>query len=597
MGPKGTRTRSPVGLRLRIVAALLVSFLASVAAMAFVLDQWRGVARVQASITQAWLPLAEDTDGLQQFQQRLAADVERLLRADEPVRGTPAARVYAEALADRVGVANIHVESLTALAVTAEERALAHQATAQLERIAQLELDVSRVVGRLVESGDRSDADALRASLQALADEVSRLRRLAVGRVSELTAEADERRARATALAAAAAAGALAVSVAMAIAVVYALRPIQRLTAEVRRVAAGDRLRPVEIGGTDEIGALAQGFDEMARALDARDTALQQRADEKNRLSRYLGSVLDGLGEALLVVEDGVVTLANPAAVTVWGAEVGRPSPSALRVDGPAQGPGGTLHEVRRRPFGETGHVVVASDVTEALRTRDRLARTERLAVVGQMLAQVTHEVRNPLNALSLNAELLADELAALDPDRRTEAWELLGVVTGEIERLTAVTAHYLQLARPAGSGVAAEDLGQMLHDVARLLGPELLRDGVSVEVSASAGTVLPVDGARIRQALVNIVRNAAQAGARAVVLRAEVDGVETRLVAEDDGAGFEEGDRQRAGEPFFTTRPDGTGLGLAVTRQAVEAHGGELRLEQPATGRGARVVLALPLV
>jgi nitrogen fixation/metabolism regulation signal transduction histidine kinase len=587
----------PIGLRVRIVAALLVSFLASQAAMGFLLSQWRGVARVQSSLTQAWLPLAEDTDGLQQFQQRLEADVERLLRDVEPIRGTPAARVYSEALADRVAVANIHVLAVDSLAQTAAERALAHQAAAQLERIGQLDRAVSAAVGRLVEAGDRSGAEAMRKDLRALADEVSRLRRLAVGRVSDLNAEAEARRTRATALAAIGAASALVVSAAMAVAVLFALRPIQRLTAEVRRVAAGDRLRPVEIGGTDEIGALAAGFDEMARALDARDTALQQRADELNRLSRYLGSVLDGLGEALIVVEDGVVTLANPAAVAVWGAEVGRPLPEALRQDGPAQGTQGTLHEVRRRPFGDTGHVVVASDVTDAMRTRDRLARSERLAVVGQMLAQVTHEVRNPLNALSLNAELLAEELAALDAERRTEAWEILGVVTGEIERLTAVTAHYLQLARPAGSGVLPEDLGQMLLDVARLLGPEMERGGVHLDVAAGPATVLQVDGARIRQALVNIVRNAAQAGARVVSLSCEVDAAEVRLVAEDDGPGFDAATRDRAGEPFFTTRPDGTGLGLAVSRQAVEAQGGELRLGGASGGRGARVVLALPLV
>ena len=103
----------------------------------------------------------------------------------------------------------------------------------------------------------------------------------------------------------------------------------------------------------------------------------------------------------------------------------------------------------------DQGVLVVVADVTEQARAKERLARSERLALIGQMLAQITHEVRNPLNALSLNAEMLGDELVGLDPDRRTESWEILDVVAGEIERLTAVTGHYLQLARrpPAERG------------------------------------------------------------------------------------------------------------------------------------------------
>ncbi len=564
--------------------------------MGFLWVQWRGVARVQAAITEAWLPLADDADGLHQFQQRLGADVERLLRTEDRPLTMPAARVYAEALADGVGVARVHVSAVRAFAETSEDRALANKADALVTRIEQLHQQVAASVASLVDGNAATVATQLRSDLSALGDEVTRLRQLAAGRVTELSAEADARRTRATALAFVGSGAAALVSIFVAVAVIVALRPIQTLTEEVRRVAAGNRLRPIELGGTDEIGALAQGFDEMARALDARDRTLVDRAEELNRLSRYLASVLDGIGETLIVEEHGLVTLANPAAQRVWGASVGMPLPERLRGDGSTVGPAATQHEVRRNPFGEAGHVVVVTDVSEALKTRDRLARSERLAVVGQMLAQVTHEVRNPLNALSLNAELLAEELAALDPHRRTEAWDLLAIVSGEIDRLTRVTAHYLQLARPTGAEVAVEDLGQLLLDVARLLGPELERRSVTLTVSATALPAVMVDGARIRQAVLNIVRNAGEAGARTVSLRIEVDETEARVIADDDGPGFTPMDHDRAGEPFYTTRAHGTGLGLAISRQAVEAHGGELRLGTADNGHGARVVLALPV-
>jgi signal transduction histidine kinase len=254
----------------------------------------------------------------------------------------------------------------------------------------------------------------------------------------------------------------------------------------------------------------------------------------------------------------------------------------------------GLDHEVRAVPFGSAGVIVVVSDVTDQRRALERAARSERLALVGQMLAQITHEVRNPLNAISLNAEMLGDEIDRLDPEQRTEAGLLLGTISSEIERLVAVTAHYLQLARRPRARLVSEDLGELVGDVARLLHAELGQAGVALEVRAEALPAQLVDGNQLRQALLNVVRNAVEAGARRLRIEVGSDEAEVRLALVDDGPGMTTEEVSRAFDPFYSTKATGTGLGLAITRQILEDHDGTVRVDS-APGSGTTVTLAWP--
>jgi two-component system NtrC family sensor kinase len=228
------------------------------------------------------------------------------------------------------------------------------------------------------------------------------------------------------------------------------------------------------------------------------------------------------------------------------------------------------------------------------LKQQDRLARAERLAWVGQMLAQITHEVRNPLNAMSLNAELLAEDLEALPLDRRQESLEMLGTVRSEIERLEKITEHYLALARRPAPTMVPTDPVELVRGVARLLEEQLRRDGVELELELAEGELVDLDPDQLRQALLNVVRNAAEAGAERVSIRLHrgEDGLD--VVVSDDGPGFPAEDAARAFDPFFTTKAKGSGLGLAITRQILEDHAGTVLLEP--TDQGTRLVLRLPL-
>jgi signal transduction histidine kinase len=228
----------------------------------------------------------------------------------------------------------------------------------------------------------------------------------------------------------------------------------------------------------------------------------------------------------------------------------------------------------------------MARAVAERDAERERRLRSERLALVGQMLAQVTHEVRNPLNALSLNAELLLEDIRGADFPDRESATVLATGLMGEIRRLEAVTERYLDLARRPAVSLAAEDPEVLARSVVRVEEEALRRAGVEVSVVV-VGPVraITLDGGVVRRALLNVLQNAAQCGAHAIVVRVTCEPTGLLIAVEDDGPGVPPEVRAHLFEPFFTTRVTGTGLGLAVARQSLEDAGGSLAFRPGSPG------------
>ncbi len=225
----------------------------------------------------------------------------------------------------------------------------------------------------------------------------------------------------------------------------------------------------------------------------------------------------------------------------------------------------------------------MALAVAERDAERERRVRSERLAMVGQMLAQVTHEVRNPLNALSLNVELLLEDVRAADFPGQPGAETLAVGLMGEIRRLEAVTERYLDLARRPALVLAPEDPVALVRSVVAVEEEAMRRGGVAVGVRdlGVAGRSVEIDGGVLRRALYNLLQNAAQAGARQVTVQVGFEPGDAGGVlivrVQDDGRGVPESVRAHLFEPFYTTRVEGTGLGLAVARQSIEDAGGTL--------------------
>jgi signal transduction histidine kinase len=232
---------------------------------------------------------------------------------------------------------------------------------------------------------------------------------------------------------------------------------------------------------------------------------------------------------------------------------------------------------------------MVGEDVTERVQVRERLARSERLALVGQMLAQITHEVRNPLNAMSLNAELLAEEISGQEPQA------MLATITGEIRRLELLTARYLDLSRRRQPNISPADPLALTRRALEVEEEVLKRAGVTATVSGSKSAVVSLDADALSRALRNLVRNAVEAGAKHIDIHVLQQPEEVRLTVTDDGPGLPQAQADQVFEPFFTTKAKGTGLGLAISRQELEEIGGQLLCTQADTG-GAAFTMVLPL-
>jgi signal transduction histidine kinase len=221
----------------------------------------------------------------------------------------------------------------------------------------------------------------------------------------------------------------------------------------------------------------------------------------------------------------------------------------------------------------------------------------EKPPLVEAIAAGIAHEVRNPLNALQINLEILEEEISEIVPDRNSHVFEVIGKIAGELRSLDNFVTEFLRFARPPRLNRQPVAVRLLLADLVTFVGPECSRKGVSVSLAVEGGPeTVVVDAFQLKHAVLNLVLNALQATPKggAIAIEAGGDDRALEIRVRDGGEGMSEGVLPRAFDAFFTTREGGTGLGLPIARRIVEAHGGRLVL-QSREGEGTLATLSLP--
>jgi signal transduction histidine kinase len=229
------------------------------------------------------------------------------------------------------------------------------------------------------------------------------------------------------------------------------------------------------------------------------------------------------------------------------------------------------------------------------------LRRRDRLAAMGELASAVAHEIRNPLNSIVMSAQRLRgeflDETAPAGSESRGELEQLLGAVSSEARRINDIVQQFLEFARPPKLAPREADLGSEVQQLVDATRPLAMSRGVVLEAEVANAGMGVFDPAQLRQALENLLRNAIEAtpSSGKVVVTARSGPKGHSIEVRDSGVGIAQDDLPRIFDLYFTTKPNGTGVGLAVSQQIVSAHGGRIEVKSD-LGLGTRMTIHLPL-
>ena len=402
-----------------------------------------------------------------------------------------------------------------------------------------------------------------------------------------------------------------------------ALRPIRDIAAQLDRISAGEydsgpttAKDPTE--SMDELG-------QMRRKIKQVGQHLRGVHEIFSSLRENMNSVMAGLEDGLILfTRDARAVMVSPAAEKFLGAPasdflgrrvtqifpVGHPLFEALRLEGDelremASETDLETQDGRKRVSVSVQEIQGAGERMGALLTlRDldslesintQLQVSERLAAVGRITAGVAHEVKNPLNSMRLWLENLKE---SLPPDRDGATAQAVNVLDAEIDRLDAVVKRFLDFSRPMDVRLEPTQLAELLREVLEVAQPQLQRAKVVVARLLPIG--IPevfVDRDLLKQAVLNLVLNAVDAmpGGGQLQLTLSRRGEVAEITVGDTGKGIPPELRQKVFQLFFTTRPGGSGIGLASTFRIVQLHNGSINFTSE-VGRGTTFRIELPL-
>ena len=238
----------------------------------------------------------------------------------------------------------------------------------------------------------------------------------------------------------------------------------------------------------------------------------------------------------------------------------------------------------------------IGSDVSEQRELERRAQTAEKLAAAGTLTAGLAHEIRNPLNAASLQLSVLTRHLKRIEAPERAPADETIELVQAELKRLDVLLEDFLAFARPRALLRDRLELTQLIREVVTLEQPVANEDGCLLSAELTPGIRVDADNSALRQVFLNLIKNALEAAHSEVMVRTFEEAGEAVVLIEDDGPGIPEELHERIFEPFYTTKSGGTGLGMAIAHTIMTNHHGGLSFS-PRPGGGTIMRVTLPVV
>ncbi len=398
-------------------------------------------------------------------------------------------------------------------------------------------------------------------------------------------------------------------------------RPVGMLISAAERVRSGDLLVRVEEAATgDELAGLSRAFNRMTGQLAAQRSELMDAYSQIDERRRFTETVLSGVSAGVIGLDaQGRIELPNRTADELLGLDlltaIGKPlaeivpefdgllgevskHPDKARTAEIQIGPSNLRRTLLVRIGAELsggrtdGYVVTFDDITE-------LQAAQRKAAWADVARRIAHEIKNPLTPIQLSAERLKRRFAKeiqSDPETFSLCADTIIRHVGDIGRMVDEFSAFARMPQPI---IKSDDVGRIAREA--LVLQKTARPGIVWNVSIpEQGPIVSCDRRMIRQALTNLLQNAADAvamrqGAGCIALTVEDKGEDVEITVADDGVGLPDEDRSRLTEPYVTHKPKGTGLGLAIVKKIMEDHGGSVALGDTPDGPGAVATLKLP--
>lgn len=400
------------------------------------------------------------------------------------------------------------------------------------------------------------------------------------------------------------------------------LEPLHNILWKVNEVSSVRFIKSIPITTQDEFGLLAFKINAMSQKLSIYTTKLQTMFEEKNQMRHQLESFIDHSPDAIYIVDlyEKIVRV-NLAFEQLSGYRakevIGQKNMSIpeshltetnILMDKIKQG-GSTapIESFIKTKFGLlipvsmtitpvmqednviAGFVIVARDMSQRNQMEELIRRSEKLNTVGQLAAGVAHEIRNPLTTLK----------GFMQMQLRTEQYnkQHIDVMLSELDRINLIVSEFLILSKPQAIKFNEKDVRQVLSQVISLMDSEAILHNVIIRpLYTEAICMVECEENQLKQVFINLIKNAIESmptGGKIIVL---VERTEQHVIChvKDEGIGIDEESLKRIGDPFFTGKENGTGLGMMVSQKIINAHNGSIRI-QSKVNQGTTISVTLP--